>query len=216
MIQIQCIFIPIPPELIYKFTFQVTIDQTSLDIMIPVFVSNSLQSFFTLLGILVVICQNAWPTIFLLIPIFWLNAWYRVTRDFYCNAIVFVSAYQNFTFEDLKLYTCMQKYFIASSRQLTRMDSITKAPILHHFSETVSGVMTIRSFRKQGVSFQGNIDRVNKSLRMDFNNNGANEWLGFRLELIGSFLLCISTLFMVMLPKSIIGSGAIYIIKQQY
>nr|GLL43806.1 ABC transporter C family member 4-like [Ipomoea trifida] len=154
---------------------RVTIDLTSLDIMIPVFVSNSLQSFFTLLGILVVICQNAWPTIFLLIPIFWLNAWYR-------------------------------KYFIASSRQLTRMDSITKAPILHHFSETVSGVMTIRSFRKQGVSFQGNIDRVNKSLRMDFNNNGANEWLGFRLELIGSFLLCISTLFMVMLPKSIIGS----------
>ena len=104
----------------------------------------------------------------------------------------------------------MQGFYLASSRELTRLDSITKAPIIHHFSETITGVMTIRSFRKQGIFCQENIDRVNANLRMDFHNNGSNEWLGFRLELIGSIFLCIATMFMVLLPSNIIKPGIVH------
>ena len=67
--------------------------------------------------------------------------------------------------------------------------------------------MTIRSFRKQELFCKENIKRVNANLRMDFHNNGSNEWLGFRLELLGSIFLCISTLFMILLPSSIINPG---------
>ncbi|KAL5983764.1 ABC transporter C member 14 [Asimina triloba] len=95
-------------------------------------------------------------------------------------------------------------YYLSSSRELTRLDSITKAPVIHHFSESVSGVLTIRCFKKQARFYQENIDRVNANLRMDFHNNGSNEWLGFRLELIGSFVLCFSALFMVLLPSNVI------------
>lgn len=52
-----------------------------------------------------------------------------------------------------------------------------------------------------------NIDKVNVNLKMDFYTNGANEWLGFRLEFIGSVVLCIATLFMIILPSSIIKPG---------
>ncbi|CAA2995878.1 ABC transporter C family member 4 [Olea europaea subsp. europaea] len=95
-------------------------------------------------------------------------------------------------------------YYLSTSRELTRLDSITKAPVIHHFSESITGVMTIRCFRKQERFSQENINRVNANVRMDFHNNGANEWLGFRLELIGSFVLCISALFMIILPSNII------------
>ncbi|KAG8477649.1 hypothetical protein CXB51_030717 [Gossypium anomalum] len=81
---------------------------------------------------------------------------------------------------------------LASSRELTRLDSITKAPVIHHFSESISGFLS------------RNVNRVNSSLRMDFHNNGSNEWLGFRLELIGSLVLCLSTMFMIFLPSSIV------------
>ncbi|CAA6654286.1 unnamed protein product [Spirodela intermedia] len=37
------------------------------------------------------------------------------------------------------------RILLATSRELTRLDSITKAPVIHHFSESVSGVTTIRS-----------------------------------------------------------------------
>ncbi|GJN31916.1 hypothetical protein PR202_gb20371 [Eleusine coracana subsp. coracana] len=98
-----------------------------------------------------------------------------------------------------------RNYYLSTSRELTRLESITKAPVIHHFSETVQGVMTIRCFRKEDSFSQENLNRVNSSLRMDFHNNGANEWLGFRLELIGSFVLCFTALLMVTLPSSFVN-----------
>ncbi|KAK9139349.1 hypothetical protein Scep_009030 [Stephania cephalantha] len=148
-------------------------DQTNIDIFLPFFVALTVAMYITVLSIVVIICQVAWPTVFLVIPLGWFNLWYR-------------------------------GYYLASSRELTRLDSITKAPVLHHFSESVSGVMTIRCFRKQEQFYRENIERVNANLRMDFHNNGSNEWLGFRLELIGSFVLCLSALFMVLLPSNVI------------
>eukprot|EP00262_Sarcandra_glabra_P022233 TRINITY_DN97_c0_g1_i1.p1 TRINITY_DN97_c0_g1~~TRINITY_DN97_c0_g1_i1.p1 ORF type:complete len:1510 (+),score=157.17 TRINITY_DN97_c0_g1_i1:234-4763(+) len=148
-------------------------DQTNVDLFLPFFGGLMIAMFITVLSVIVVTCQVAWPTIFIIIPLAWLNFWYR-------------------------------GYYLSSSREITRLDSITKAPVIHHFSESVSGVMTIRCFRKQAEFIGENIYRVNANLRMDFHNNGSNEWLGFRLELIGSFILCISALFMVLLPSSVV------------
>ncbi|KAJ4829772.1 Multidrug resistance-associated protein 4 [Turnera subulata] len=148
-------------------------DQTNVDLFLPFILGLSVAMYFTLLSIIVITCQYAWPTMLLLIPLAWLNIWYR-------------------------------GYFLATSRELTRLDSITKAPVIHHFSESISGVMTIRSFGKQLTFSQENIDRVNANLRMDFHNNGSNEWLGFRLELLGSLILCASAMFLILLPSSIV------------
>ncbi|XP_042517600.1 ABC transporter C family member 14-like [Macadamia integrifolia] len=148
-------------------------DQTNVDLFLPFILSLTISMYITVLSIIIITCQYAWPTIFLIIPLGWLNIWYR-------------------------------GYYLATSRELTRLDSITKAPVILHFSESIAGVMTIRCFRKQGSFIQENIYRVNANLRMDFHNNGSNEWLGFRLELIGSIILCISAIFMVFLPSSII------------
>lgn len=52
---------------------------------------------------------------------------------------------------------------------------------------------------------------VNVNFRMDFYNNGLNEWFGFCLELIGSWVFCILVLFMVMLLSNIIKLGNVKI-----
>ncbi|KAI4985927.1 hypothetical protein ZWY2020_018557 [Hordeum vulgare] len=148
-------------------------DQTNVDLFLPFFVWLSVSMYITVISVLIVTCQVAWPSVIAIIPLLILNLWYR-------------------------------GYYLATSRELTRLESITKAPVIHHFSETVQGVMTIRCFRKGDGFFQENLNRVNSSLRMDFHNNGANEWLGFRLELAGSFVLCFTALLMVTLPKSFI------------
>ncbi|KAL9430732.1 hypothetical protein AB3S75_026014 [Citrus x aurantiifolia] len=148
-------------------------DQTNIDLFLPFFVGITVSMYITLLGIFIITCQYAWPTIFLVIPLAWANYWYR-------------------------------GYYLSTSRELTRLDSITKAPVIHHFSESISGVMTIRAFGKQTTFYQENVNRVNGNLRMDFHNNGSNEWLGFRLELLGSFTFCLATLFMILLPSSIV------------
>ncbi|CAH1417576.1 unnamed protein product [Lactuca virosa] len=148
-------------------------DQTNIDVFLPFMMSLTLAMYITVISIIIITCQYAWPTVFLLVPLGWLNFSYRA-------------------------------YYLATSREITRLDSITKAPVIHHFSESISGVMTIRCFRKQDRFVQENVDRVNGNLRMDFHNNGSNGWLGFRLEFIGSLFLCVSTVFMIILPSSIV------------
>ncbi|XP_028787012.1 ABC transporter C family member 14 [Neltuma alba] len=147
-------------------------DQLFIDIVIPMFIGMVMMTYLSLLSIFFVTCQNAWEIVFLILPLIWLNNWYR-------------------------------KYYLASSRELTRLDSIAKAPVIHQFSETISGVMTIRGFRKQGAFCEENINRVNANLRMEFHNNGSYEWLAFRLDLLGVVFLCIATMLMIFLPSAI-------------
>jgi ABC-type multidrug transport system fused ATPase/permease subunit len=101
----------------------------------------------------------------------------------------------------------VQRYFIATSRELTRIDAITKAPVIVHFSETIAGFVTIRAFGEQARFATVNMERVNANLRMDFHNNAANEWLGFRLEMVGTVVLASSALFMVTLGRNLLDSG---------
>ncbi|KAK6161179.1 hypothetical protein DH2020_004560 [Rehmannia glutinosa] len=81
-------------------------DQVNVDMLIPLFFSVAIVMYFALLGIIIITCQYAWPTVFIIIPLIWLNIWYQ--------------------------------------------------------------------------------------------------WLGFRLEMIGSFVLCLATVFLILLPSSII------------
>ncbi|XP_057868476.1 ABC transporter C family member 14 [Cryptomeria japonica] len=148
-------------------------DQTSLDIFLPFFMGGCVSTYFTGIAIIAVTCQVAWPTIFVIAPLAWVNVWY-------------------------------QRFYITSSRELTRLDQITKAPVIHHFSESIAGVVMIRCFKKEAGFSQVNVDRVNSNLRMDFHNNASNEWLGYRLEMIGTTVLCASALFLVCLPSNII------------
>ncbi|KAI3668267.1 hypothetical protein L6452_43344 [Arctium lappa] len=84
-------------------------DQTNIDVFLPFVTSLTLSMYITVIGIIVITCQYAWPTVFLLVPLGWLNFWYR-------------------------------RFFLATSREITRLDSITKAPVIHHFSESISGL----------------------------------------------------------------------------
>jgi ATP-binding cassette, subfamily C (CFTR/MRP), member 1 len=101
----------------------------------------------------------------------------------------------------------LQNRYLATSRELTRLEGVTKAPVIDHFSETVLGATTIRSFGKEKEFFQENLERINSSLRMYFHNYAANEWLGFRLELLGTLILSITAFLMISLPSNFIKKG---------
>ncbi|XP_051213046.1 ABC transporter C family member 14 isoform X1 [Lolium perenne] len=148
-------------------------DQMIVDLMLPFLMWMAVSMYISMISVVIVTCQVAWPSVIAIIPLVLLNLWYR-------------------------------GYYLSTSRELTRLESITKAPVINHFSETVQGVITIRSFRKGDSFFQENLNRLNSSLKMDFHNNGANEWFGFRLELLGSFVLCFTALLMVTLPRSFV------------
>ncbi|OAY72457.1 ABC transporter C family member 14, partial [Ananas comosus] len=52
-------------------------DQTNVDLFLPFFVGLTVAMYITLLSVIIVTCQVAWPSVIAIIPLVVLNIWYR-------------------------------------------------------------------------------------------------------------------------------------------
>lgn len=84
-----------------------------------------------------------------------------------------------------------------SSRELKRLDSVTKSPIYAHFSETLGGVSTIRAYGSNLRFLQENERRLDLNQRAYYPSVSSNRWLAMRLEFVGSLVIFGSALFAV-------------------
>lgn len=95
------------------------------------------------------------------------------------------------------LYYFVQRYYIPTSRQLKRIESITRSYVFSHFSETLSGTSCIRAFKVQDRFHRESLKRVDKTNALLFTNYASNRWLGFRLEFIGNLISFAAAIFSV-------------------
>eukprot|EP01041_Mallomonas_annulata_P007311 gene7311-14905_t len=95
-------------------------------------------------------------------------------------------------------YYTAQRFYIKTSRELSRLDSASRSPIYALFAETLDGLSTIRAFRTENIL----ITRINNLLDTNqkafFLSFSANCWLAVRLELAGTFIVTFAALFAVL------------------
>ena len=103
------------------------------------------------------------------------------------------------------IYFYIQRYYLRTSRELKRLDSVSKSPIYAHFQESLGGITTIRAYRQQQRFALENEWRVDANLRAYFPATNANRWLAVRLELIGSFIILAAASFAIISVTT--GSG---------
>ena len=62
-------------------------------------------------------------------------------------------------------YRHVQQYYLATSRELKRLDSLAMSPIFSSFTETLNGLITVRAFRRQALFSEKNEVLMDKSNR---------------------------------------------------
>ncbi|KAI3337105.1 metal resistance protein YCF1 [Xylariaceae sp. AK1471] len=87
------------------------------------------------------------------------------------------------------VYYWVQRYYLRTSRELKRLDSVSRSPIYAHFQESLGGISTIRAYRQQERFEQENEWRVDSNLRAFFPSISANRWLAVRLEFLGAVII---------------------------
>jgi ABC-type multidrug transport system fused ATPase/permease subunit len=95
------------------------------------------------------------------------------------------------------VYIIYQKYYLRTSRELKRLDSVSRSPIYAHFQESLGGVSTIRAYRQQTRFTKENEWRMDANLRAYFPSVSANRWLAVRLEFLGSVIIFAAALFAI-------------------
>ncbi|PKS10337.1 hypothetical protein jhhlp_002088 [Lomentospora prolificans] len=86
-------------------------------------------------------------------------------------------------------YIWIQRYYLRTSRELKRLDSVSRSPIYAHFQETLGGVSTIRAYHQQDRFGLENEWRIDANLQAYFPSISANRWLAIRLEFIGAVVI---------------------------
>ncbi|KAH6765373.1 multidrug resistance-associated protein 5 [Perilla frutescens var. hirtella] len=94
----------------------------------------------------------------------------------------------------------MQKYYMASSRELVRIVSIQKSPIIHLFAESIAGAATIRGFGQEKRFMKRNLYLLDCFARPFFCSVAAIEWLCLRMELLSTFVFAFCLVLLVSLP----------------
>ena len=106
------------------------------------------------------------------------------------------------------VYVIYQKYYLRTSRELKRLDSVSRSPIYAHFQESLGGVSTIRAYRQQARFALENEWRMDANLRAYFPSVSANRWLAVRLEFIGSVIIFAAAVFAIVSVTSHSGLSA--------
>lgn len=104
------------------------------------------------------------------------------------------------------LYYLLQRVYIATSRQLKRLESVSRSPIYSHFAETLQGTHTIRAYAVEERFIEASDERLDLNQTSDFANIIANRWLGFRLEMVGNLIILFAAVFAI-LNRDTISAG---------
>ncbi|CAF4491670.1 unnamed protein product, partial [Rotaria magnacalcarata] len=109
----------------------------------------------------------------------------------------------------LPAFWLYRRFYLRSSRQIKRLESITRSPVYALFSSSLQGgLSTIRAFNVQEDFIRLFINRIDTNSRAFFILIAAVRWFGLRLDLMTSLLSLITSVLTIALRHRIDPSSA--------
>ncbi|KAI9339972.1 P-loop containing nucleoside triphosphate hydrolase protein [Obelidium mucronatum] len=103
----------------------------------------------------------------------------------------------------LGLYYYIQNIYRSTSRELKRLDSISRSPLYANFGSTLTGLATIRAYGEQDRFIIRTDNAINENNSPYYCLIMAQRWLSIRLESLGAFLVLAAAIFGVVAKGSI-------------
>ncbi|KAF4142650.1 ABC transporter [Phytophthora infestans] len=88
-------------------------------------------------------------------------------------------------------------YFKKTSREVKRLERISRSPVYNLLGETLNGVQTIRAFKMQSRFEQMNADAVDENASFFFVYWAAGRWLAVRLDTLSVVVIFVVSLYLV-------------------
>ncbi|KAF7360533.1 hypothetical protein MVEN_00784300 [Mycena venus] len=146
----------------------------------------------------------------------WVQMFFRMSATGLSVVIVIGANFPLFLLSIIPLgwfYLRVMKYYLATSRELKRLDAVSKSPIVGWFSESLAGVSTIRAFNQLSVFVKANQWHIDRNQICYLASISVARWLAFRLEFAGAvIILMVACLAMVSLITTGIDAGLIGLI----
>ncbi|KAG0023260.1 hypothetical protein BGZ81_008188 [Podila clonocystis] len=84
------------------------------------------------------------------------------------------------------IYIVIGLLYVPISRDLKRINSNSRSPILNHFNETLNGLATIRAYGFERQFMTKNLDNLDDNNRSFFLLWSTNRWLHWRVDVTGA------------------------------
>ncbi|XP_071968860.1 ATP-binding cassette sub-family C member 3 isoform X2 [Engystomops pustulosus] len=81
------------------------------------------------------------------------------------------------------IYFFVQRFYVATSRQLKRLESVSRSPIYSHFSETITGASIIRAYGRQNSFVLLSDHKVDENQKSYYPGIASNSFLSLSCRL---------------------------------
>ena len=105
------------------------------------------------------------------------------------------------------IYCALGAFYLNTSRDLKRLESVQRSPLYQQFGETLNGVVTIRAYGDGARFIMDNHRLINTYNRPYIYLWASNRWLSFRVDVAGALVSFFSAVF-VLLNAHRIDPGA--------
>ncbi|KAJ7050501.1 multidrug resistance-associated ABC transporter [Mycena amicta] len=107
-------------------------------------------------------------------------------------------------------YLRVMNYYLSTSRELKRLDAVSKSPIFAWFSESLAGVSTIRAYEQGPTFIKANQRHIDRNQICYLPSISVNRWLSIRLEIMGAVIIfLVATLSVTALITSGVDAGLV-------